>query len=179
MWAIGIKFACLIQTGAEVVRNDDVPQSVGDAMDCGWEWLRVRCGYCHRSARIMFAASRREETLDSLARKARWRRCPDLTPLIDFKLGVETDVREKAIAFEGDRPHEARVGNDEPTSMQIGSVWCPQITLPPKLGVIKTEEEAREGIARNRPSGSMGRSSTRGRRSQVHHMLAWQHSICL
>ena len=33
--------------------------------------------------------------------KARCRRCPDLTPLFDFKLGVETDVREKAIAFEG------------------------------------------------------------------------------
>jgi hypothetical protein len=88
VWAIGIKFACLIQTGAEVVRNDDVPQSVGDAMDCGWEWLRVRCGYCHRSA---FAARRREEALDSLAGKARWRRCPDLTPLIDFKLGVERE----------------------------------------------------------------------------------------
>ena len=54
---------------AEVVRNDDVPQSVGDAVDCGWEWLRIRCGYCHRSARIMFAARHREETFGSLARK--------------------------------------------------------------------------------------------------------------
>jgi hypothetical protein len=32
--------------------------------------------------------------------------------------------------------------------MQIGSVWCVQITLPPKLDVIKTEKEAREWIAR-------------------------------
>jgi hypothetical protein len=36
--------------------------------------------------------------------------------------------------------------------MQIGSGWCVQITLPygisPKLRGIKTEEAAREGIAR-------------------------------
>jgi hypothetical protein len=126
-------------------------------MDCGWEWLRVRCGYCHRSARIMFAASRREETLDSLARKARWRRCPDLTPLIDFKLGVETDVREKAIAFEGDRPHEARVGNDEPTSMQIGSVWLPaDYPSPPNSASLKQRKRRENGLRANRPSGLNG-----------------------
>jgi hypothetical protein len=47
---------------------------------------------------------------------------------------------------------EARVGNDEPTPTQIGSGWCVQITLPyvhqPQTPRIKTEEAAREGIAR-------------------------------
>jgi hypothetical protein len=84
-----------------VARNDDVPQTVGEAMDCGWEWLRVRCGYCHRSARIMFATRCREDRLGALARCARCRRCSDLMPLVDFKLGMATDFREKAITFEG------------------------------------------------------------------------------
>ncbi|SDR49821.1 hypothetical protein SAMN05519103_03999 [Rhizobiales bacterium GAS113] len=84
-----------------MARNDDVPQTVGDATDCGWEWLGVRCGYCRRSARIMFAALRRDERLGLLARRVRCLRCPDLVPLVDFKLGMATDFREKAITFEG------------------------------------------------------------------------------
>jgi hypothetical protein len=40
----------------------------------------------------------------------------------------------------------------EPAPMKIGSGWCVQVTLPyginPKLGGFKTEEEAREWIAR-------------------------------
>jgi hypothetical protein len=39
-----------------------------------------------------------------------------------------------------------------PAPMKIGSGWCVQVTLPsginPKLGGFKTEEEAREWIAR-------------------------------
>ena len=58
-------------------RNDDVPQTVGEALDCGWEWLRVRCVYCRRSARIMLASRHREETIGSVARRARCRHCSD------------------------------------------------------------------------------------------------------
>ncbi|MBV9754299.1 MAG: hypothetical protein JO188_17385 [Hyphomicrobiales bacterium] len=83
-------------------RNDDVPQRVGDALDSGWEWLRVRCGYCRRSARIMLAGRGREETLGSLARRAHCKRCRDFVPLINCKLGVATSIREKAIAFDGE-----------------------------------------------------------------------------
>jgi hypothetical protein len=82
-------------------RNDDVPQTVGEALDCGWEWLRVRCVYCRRSARIMLASRRREETLGSVARRARCLCCSDLQPLIDCQLGMATSVREKGIAFDG------------------------------------------------------------------------------
>lgn len=91
-------------------RHDDVPQRVGDALDGGWEWLRVRCVYCRRSARIMLASRRSEETLGSVARRARCRRCRDLPPLIDCKLGMATSIREKALAFDGEVARKVGMG---------------------------------------------------------------------
>ena len=47
----------------------------------------------------MLASGHREETLGSVARRARCRHCSDLQPLIDCQLGMATSVREKGIAF--------------------------------------------------------------------------------
>jgi hypothetical protein len=92
-----------------MARRDDVPQTVGEAVACGWEWLRVRCSFCGRSARIMFATRRRQESLASLARRAICRRCGEHTPL-DCKLGMTTDCREKVIAFEGNIARKLGMG---------------------------------------------------------------------
>ena len=90
-------------------RRDDVPQTVDEAMAFGWEWLRVLCGFCSHSARIMFATYRSEESLASLARRALCRRCGQHTPL-NCKLGMTTDCREKGIAFEGDIARKLGMG---------------------------------------------------------------------
>jgi len=90
-------------------RRDDVPQTVGEAMTFGWEWLRVRCSLCRHGARIMFARCRREESLASLTRRALCRRCGQHTPL-NCKLGMTTDCREKGIAFEGDIARKLGMG---------------------------------------------------------------------
>ena len=92
-----------------MARRDDLPQTVGEALACGWEWLRVRCSFCGHSARIMFAMRPREESLASLARRARCRSCGEHTP-VDCKLGMTTDCRERAIAFEGNVARKLGMG---------------------------------------------------------------------
>jgi hypothetical protein len=83
--------------------RDDVPQTVGEAARAGWEWLRVRCVYCRRRARIPLACRPEAELLASLAAHVRCRRCPGLERAVDCALGSPTSVREKEIAFEAGR----------------------------------------------------------------------------
>jgi hypothetical protein len=89
--------------------RDDVPQTVGEAVTFGWEWLRIRCSFCGRSARILFATCREQESLASLARRALCRRCGKHT-LLDCKLGMITGSREKVIAFEGNIARKLGMG---------------------------------------------------------------------
>jgi hypothetical protein len=90
-------------------RRDDVPQTVGEAVTYGWESLRVRCSFCERSARILFATCREQESLASLARRALCRRCGKHTPL-DCKLGMTTGSRQKVIAFQGNAARKLGMG---------------------------------------------------------------------
>ena len=64
----------MVMPRVDMARRDDVPQTVGEAVACGWEWLRVRCSFCGRSARIMFATQPAGEP--RIARAAR-----DLPPM--------------------------------------------------------------------------------------------------
>ena len=77
-----------------------------------------------------------------------------------------------------DRPHQARVGNMSPPRCR--SVRLVRADYPPNSAASKQRKRRGKGLRVNRPSGLNGAKFTRRRRSQVHHMPAWQqHSICL
>jgi hypothetical protein len=83
--------------------RDDVPQTVGAALDNGWQWLDVHCDHCRQGARIALARRRRAEQLGELAAKLRCTRCGEVgNRYLRFALGTEIrSVREKPIGFSG------------------------------------------------------------------------------
>jgi hypothetical protein len=44
----------------------DVPQTVADAVDNGWEWVGVQCVYCRRKHRVQLSGQRRTASLASV-----------------------------------------------------------------------------------------------------------------
>jgi hypothetical protein len=86
-------------------RTDDAPQSVGTALNEGWNWLGVECGHCGgRGHRIDLRHRQPTELLAKVAGLVRCTTCPaDVgRDYLNFKLiAVWTSEREKHIGFSG------------------------------------------------------------------------------
>ena len=82
-------------------RRKDVPQTVGYAVDQGWEWLRAQCAYCRRSGRMLLGSRDRGESLSRLASRMKCRRCTEFSPSAQYWVGAASAVTERPIAFDG------------------------------------------------------------------------------
>ena len=88
-----------------MTRTDDAPQTVGAAIDEGWNWLQVQCGHCgDRGHRIDLRRRRRGELLAKVAGLVRCTTCPaDVgREYLSFKLiAVWMSEHERHIGFSG------------------------------------------------------------------------------
>jgi hypothetical protein len=83
--------------------REDVPRTVGAALENGWQWLGVHCDHCRQGTRIALARRPWAERLGEIAAKLRCTRCGEVgNRYLRFVLGTEIrSEREKPIGFSG------------------------------------------------------------------------------
>lgn len=94
-------------------KRDDAPQTVGQALDYGWEWLGVQCQYCRGNrGRVDLRQRKREEKLAHVAAKCWCAKCgKHLGDYLAFELGlVIRTVHTKPIHFSGNDAFKLGMG---------------------------------------------------------------------
>lgn len=96
-----------------MARDEDVPQSAGEALAWGWSWLRVECARCrHRRSLSLgdFPAERLRAPLASFTGRLYCGKCRsrDLRFALGAHAGGTLIEMHKALAFEDGRAVHAR-----------------------------------------------------------------------
>jgi len=89
-----------------MARLNEPPQTVAEALDNHWQYLRVTCQICRRYGHVYFDQHPAKERIASLIRRCKCLDCNRRTPLsvvIGFETLYEPSPHEKPIHVEGDK----------------------------------------------------------------------------